>query len=131
MTTNRRQFLAMLGLGVPVAVTAAQQFPPANKEPRTATEEQPFLPPTSPRTDTEGPAELLANEQPRRASHAKVLIVEDSKNERPELAELISAWGYRVETAADGMEGLEKTVHWSPSIIVSDLKMPRMGGMER
>ncbi|HXY51958.1 MAG TPA: sigma-54 dependent transcriptional regulator [Terriglobales bacterium] len=63
-------------------------------------------------------------------SQEKVLIVEDEENERSGLAELLSAWGYRVETAADGMEGLEKAVHWSPSIIVSDLKMPRMGGME-
>ena len=63
-------------------------------------------------------------------SQEKVLIVEDEENERSGLAELLSAWGYRVETAADGMEGLEKAIHWSPSIIVSDLKMPRMGGME-
>jgi DNA-binding NtrC family response regulator len=63
-------------------------------------------------------------------SQEKVLIVEDEENERSGLAELLSAWGYRVETAADGMEGLEKAVHWSPAIIVSDLKMPRMGGME-
>jgi CheY-like chemotaxis protein len=36
----------------------------------------------------------------------KVLIVEDEENERSGLAELISAWGYRTEIAADGVEGL-------------------------
>src|SRR5581483_2979652 len=60
----------------------------------------------------------------------KVLIVEDEDNERTGLAELISAWGYRTETARDGIEALEKVTTWSPSIIVTDLKMPRMGGME-
>jgi len=60
----------------------------------------------------------------------KVLIVEDEENERTGLAELVSSWGYRTDTARDGVEGLEKVEYWSPSIIVTDLKMPRMGGMD-
>jgi DNA-binding NtrC family response regulator len=60
----------------------------------------------------------------------KVLIVEDEENERSGLAELISGWGYRTETARDGMEGLEKISSWSPTIVVTDLKMPRMSGLE-
>ncbi len=60
----------------------------------------------------------------------KVLIVEDEENERTGLAELISAWGYRTETARDGMEGLEKSATWSPGIVITDLKMPRMSGLE-
>jgi DNA-binding NtrC family response regulator len=60
----------------------------------------------------------------------KVLIVEDEENERTGLAELVSAWGYRAETARDGAEGLEKVSNWAPSIVVTDLKMPRMGGLE-
>src|SRR4051795_6624343 len=63
-------------------------------------------------------------------SHEKLLIVEDEENERSGLAELVTSWGYRVETAADGTEGLEKAAQWSPSIVVTDLKMPRMGGIE-
>lgn len=59
----------------------------------------------------------------------KVLIVEDEENERNGLAELISAWGFRTETARDGVEGLEKLLSWSPGIVVSDLKMPRMDGL--
>ncbi|HYL91861.1 MAG TPA: sigma-54 dependent transcriptional regulator [Alphaproteobacteria bacterium] len=59
----------------------------------------------------------------------KVLIVEDEENERTGLAELISGWGYRTETANDGQEGLDKAVSWSPGIIVTDWKMPRMDGM--
>jgi len=60
----------------------------------------------------------------------RVLIVEDEENERTGLAELLSAWGYRTETAGDGAEGLEKATNWAPSIVITDMKMPRMGGLE-
>src|SRR5712691_1809871 len=63
-------------------------------------------------------------------NYEKVLIVEDEENERTGLAELITAWGYRAETAKDGAEGLEKVTSWAPSIVVTDMKMPRMGGLE-
>jgi len=63
-------------------------------------------------------------------TQGKVLIVEDEENERTGLAELVSAWGYRVETATDGADGLEKVSQWAPSIVISDLKMPRLGGLE-
>jgi DNA-binding NtrC family response regulator len=63
-------------------------------------------------------------------SQEKILIVEDEENERTGLAELVSSWGYRAETAKDGAEGLDKVTSWSPSIVVTDLKMPRMGGLE-
>src|SRR6267154_4838674 len=60
----------------------------------------------------------------------RVLIVEDEENERTGLAELISGWGYRTDTAADGVEALEKIPAFAPSIVITDVKMPRMGGME-
>ena len=59
----------------------------------------------------------------------KVLIVEDEPHALMGLAELISGWGYRTETARDGIEGWEKALAWNPAIVVTDLKMPRMDGM--
>jgi DNA-binding NtrC family response regulator len=59
----------------------------------------------------------------------KVLIVEDEENERTGLAELVASWGYRTETAEDGMEGLEKVQSWAPSIVITDVKMPRLDGL--
>jgi len=59
----------------------------------------------------------------------KVLIVEDEPHALMGLAELISGWGYRTETARDGMEGWEKALSWNPAIVVTDLKMPRMDGI--
>ena len=60
----------------------------------------------------------------------KVLIVEDEPHALMGLAELISGWGYRTETARDGQEAWEKALAWDPAIIVTDLKMPRMDGIE-
>ena len=59
----------------------------------------------------------------------KVLIVEDEPHALTGLAELISGWGYRTETARDGIEGWEKVLAWEPAIVVTDLKMPRMDGL--
>src|SRR6202789_247133 len=59
----------------------------------------------------------------------KVLIVEDEVHALMGLAELISGWGYRTETARDGIEGYEKVLAWDPAIVVTDLKMPRMDGL--
>jgi DNA-binding NtrC family response regulator len=60
----------------------------------------------------------------------KVLIVEDEESERTGLAELVQSWGYRTETAKDGLDALEKVTLWSPGIVVTDIGMPRMDGME-
>jgi DNA-binding NtrC family response regulator len=59
----------------------------------------------------------------------KVLIVEDEPHALMGLAELISAWGYRTETARDGLEAWEKAQAWDPAIVVTDLKMPRLDGI--
>src|SRR5208283_4368762 len=60
----------------------------------------------------------------------RVLIVEDEENARTGLAELVSGWGYRTDTAADGVEALDRVAAFAPSIVITDIKMPRMDGME-
>jgi DNA-binding NtrC family response regulator len=64
------------------------------------------------------------------ANQEKVLIVEDEPHALTGLAELVSGWGYRTETARDGIEALDKNQAWSPGIVVTDLKMPRMDGIQ-
>ena len=59
----------------------------------------------------------------------KVLIAEDEPNALMGLAELISGWGYRTETARDGIEAWNKILAWDPSIVVTDLKMPNLDGI--
>jgi DNA-binding NtrC family response regulator len=63
-------------------------------------------------------------------SQDRVLIVEDEENERTGLAELLRAWGYQTETAVDGADGWAKVESWEPAIVLTDLKMPRMDGMQ-
>jgi DNA-binding NtrC family response regulator len=63
------------------------------------------------------------------SNSVKVLIVEDEPHALMGLAELISGWGYRTETAQDGIEGWEKAQAWNPEIVITDLKMPRLDGI--
>jgi DNA-binding NtrC family response regulator len=62
--------------------------------------------------------------------NAKILIVEDDAHERQGLADLLSLWGYETETAEDGSEALEKVASFNPAVVISDLRMPRVTGME-
>jgi DNA-binding NtrC family response regulator len=63
-------------------------------------------------------------------SAINVLIVDDEESQRAPLAAMILAWGFRVETAADGQEALEKLTTFSAHVIITDLMMPRMDGFE-
>jgi len=58
----------------------------------------------------------------------KILVVDDEAAARRGLSSLLSGWGYEVEEAADGQEALEKAVAGMPSVVISDLVMPRMDG---
>ena len=60
----------------------------------------------------------------------RVLIVEDDVAARRGLTELVRAWGYDAEGAADGQEGLEKITTYRPSAVLADMVMPRMDGLE-
>jgi DNA-binding NtrC family response regulator len=60
----------------------------------------------------------------------RVLIVEDDPVTRGGLTELVRTWGFAVEAAADGEEALRLVTTFRPAIVVTDLMMPRMGGMQ-
>ena len=60
----------------------------------------------------------------------RVLIVEDDPATRSGLTELVRAWGFPADAAADGAEALQKVTTFRPTIIVSDLVMPRMSGLD-
>jgi DNA-binding NtrC family response regulator len=60
----------------------------------------------------------------------RILVVDDEASAREGLSELLTAWGHRAETAADGIEALTKVDSFEPHIVVTDLAMPRMDGLE-
>jgi DNA-binding NtrC family response regulator len=63
-------------------------------------------------------------------SGERVLIVEDEPATRLGLTELVRTWGFTADAAADGEEALQQITAFRPSIVISDLVMPRMGGLD-
>ena len=63
-------------------------------------------------------------------SRDRVLVVEDDPTTRLGLTELVRTWGFAAESASDGEEALQRITTFRPSIIISDLVMPRMGGLD-
>lgn len=61
---------------------------------------------------------------------ARVLVIEDRHNIRKFVSINLSARGYLVEEAADGREGLEKLRRNRPDVLLLDIKMPRMSGLD-
>ena len=61
---------------------------------------------------------------------AKVLVVDDEANLRKVLATMLRRTGYDVTVAADGEQGLAEFLKYGADIVVTDLVMPKMGGME-
>ncbi|MEO7732678.1 MAG: sigma-54 dependent transcriptional regulator [Kofleriaceae bacterium] len=64
-------------------------------------------------------------------SHAgRILVVDDEVNARTALADLLRDEGFEVETAADAFKALGKYETFAPHVVVTDLKMPGMDGIE-
>src|SRR6476619_8048332 len=74
--------------------------------------------------------DLVADVTEKAAPAERVLIVEDDPATRVGLTELVGEWGFQTDAAANGEEALQKVTTFRPAIIVSDLVMPRMGGLE-
>jgi CheY-like chemotaxis protein len=54
--------------------------------------------------------------------------VEDDRDSREGLRELLEVWGHRVEVAEDGAAGIEKAIAISPSIAIIDIGLPGLDG---
>ncbi|MEM1418092.1 MAG: sigma-54 dependent transcriptional regulator [Myxococcota bacterium] len=60
----------------------------------------------------------------------RVLVVDDEANARNALAELLEDEGYICETADNGKSALRAFDDFAPEVVLTDLKMPVMGGLE-
>lgn len=58
------------------------------------------------------------------------LIVDDSKDNLVLVSRIISKMGGSVETAEDGLQGVEKISHNFYDVVLMDLEMPKMDGMQ-
>ncbi|OSZ79853.1 response regulator [Chitinophagaceae bacterium IBVUCB2] len=61
---------------------------------------------------------------------ADILIIDDEKAIRKTLLEILSFEGYKVEEAADGEEGLKKFKEKTFDLVLCDIKMPKLDGIE-
>ncbi|HEY3234077.1 MAG TPA: sigma-54 dependent transcriptional regulator [Polyangiaceae bacterium] len=66
----------------------------------------------------------------RPETSARILVVDDEANARTALAELLRDEGYWIETAADGFKALPKLEEFAPDLLLTDLKMPGMDGID-
>jgi signal transduction histidine kinase/ActR/RegA family two-component response regulator len=81
---------------------------------------------------------LPAAESPRQAAEVavagsqglSVLVVEDNADARATMQLLLQTWGYNVDTAADGREGLEKVLAEQPDVAIVDIGLPKIDGYE-
>lgn len=63
-------------------------------------------------------------------SDLKALVVDDSITARKHISKLLKSHGYRVAEAGDGLEAIEALHRSTFDLVVTDLDMPRLGGLE-
>ena len=59
-----------------------------------------------------------------------VLVVDDDRGHCLILTTIFERAGYRVRCAYDGQDALAALLEWPADLVITDLRMPRMGGME-
>jgi two-component system sensor histidine kinase/response regulator len=71
-----------------------------------------------------------AKEQRKAPQKAVILVIDDEEAMRDSCQQVLARDGYMTETAEDGNSGLRKIKEVKPDLVLIDLKMPGMGGME-
>jgi len=61
---------------------------------------------------------------------AAILLIDDEKSIRNVLKDILQHEGYRIEEAADGEQGLQKMAAQPFDLVLCDIKMPKMDGLE-
>lgn len=59
-----------------------------------------------------------------------IFLVDDSSTMLMSVRATLEMNGYKVETASDGTDALERLKSLDPDLIITDINMPKMGGME-
>jgi CheY-like chemotaxis protein/two-component sensor histidine kinase len=60
----------------------------------------------------------------------RILVVDDNPDTSDSLARLLTIWGHTVRTAGDGVTALDLSASFSPDVILLDLGLPRLSGLE-
>jgi two-component system KDP operon response regulator KdpE len=67
---------------------------------------------------------------PAAAEHSRVLVVDDEPQITRVLKTVLTSQGYQVRTAAEGETALSSFAEWRPELVITDLYMPHMDGIE-
>ena len=60
----------------------------------------------------------------------KILLIEDNEDIRSNTAEILELSNYKVITAENGKIGVEKAIEYKPDLIILDIRMPKVNGIE-
>jgi two-component system, OmpR family, KDP operon response regulator KdpE len=69
---------------------------------------------------------VMTNQDEKR----NILVVDDEPQITRVLKTTLSSHGYGIRTAADGEQALQELKGWSPDLVITDLRMPNVGGLE-
>jgi DNA-binding response OmpR family regulator len=64
------------------------------------------------------------------SENKKIVLIDDDKSTAESISSYLIENGYDVTTAFNGWDGLEAIKRTSPHLIISDIKMPKLGGIE-
>ena len=62
--------------------------------------------------------------------HASILVVEDDRAQREALQEILQQEGYDLETVPDGETGLRRLQERGFDLVLTDMSLPGVGGLE-
>ena len=75
-------------------------------------------------------AAAAADPQPVPAARRRVLVVDDNPDGAASLTDLLRLTGHDAETAHDGAEAIQKAAEYGPEIILLDIALPKLDGLE-
>jgi PAS domain S-box-containing protein len=78
----------------------------------------------------EKPRSIIGYQTPLDRDNYKILIVDDQWENRIMLVKLLTSLGFDIEEASNGQESIDKALKWGPDVILMDIVMPVMDGIE-
>lgn len=72
----------------------------------------------------------MSGEAPRRREKPLILVVDDVEDGRTVVCDFLEFRGFDLATAADGVEAVEKALTLVPDLVLMDVWLPKMDGLE-
>jgi two-component system response regulator HydG len=85
---------------------------------------------TTPDGNTSNISDAAVRREPTGKRHTRVLIVDDEPAIREVLEMILQSWGYDVRLASDGAEAKQLVESYDPEIVISDVVMPQLSGLD-